>query len=176
MPVIFVSCHTLHLTHLSPFFFLWLSVLTGVLKAVRGIKIDPVLWPDAEEELHCMTVWRKQMPSCFSGVSKDHTYFLSDPLGLRTTLWVAEMALAKCYFHTYTHMHRHTYIRTHMPDSSPRETWLLWRKSNQVAVTMETDLIGPSVCARAVSLSPSLVTTRPPQGFVQLTFYNLRKT
>lgn len=84
------------------------------------------------------------MPSRFSGVSKDHTHSLSSPLGLRTrTLWVAEMALAKCCFHTYTHMRRHTFIRTHMPDSSPRETWLLWRKSNQVAVTMETDLIGP---------------------------------
>lgn len=32
---------------------------------------------------------------------------------------------------------------THMPDSSPRETWLLWRQSNQAAVTMETEVIGP---------------------------------
>lgn len=79
-----------------------------------------------------------------SGVSRDHAYFLSSPLGLRTrTLWVAERALAKCYFHTHTHAQTHTHIRTHTPYSSPRETWLLWRKSNRVAVTMETDLIGP---------------------------------
>lgn len=79
-----------------------------------------------------------------SGVSRDHTYFLSSPPGRRTTtLWAAQTLLAKLYFHTYTHEQTHTHTGTHTPDSSPRETWLLWRQSNQAAVTMETEVIGP---------------------------------
>jgi len=50
----------------------------------------------------------------------------------------------------YLHTHTHT------PDSSPRETWLLWRQSNQAAVTMETEVIGPfCMCVRPLTFSVS---------------------
>lgn len=56
--------------------------------------------------------------------------------------------------HTHTHTHQHTLI--HMPDSSPRETWLQWWKTNQDTVTMETHLISPfclSPCPLTSSVS-----------------------
>lgn len=108
------------------------------------------------------------------GVSQDHTYFLSSPSGLKTrALWVAQAALANAVSThtctpTHTHTRKHIHTDTHTPYSSPRETWLLWRQSNQAAVTMETEVIGPfCVCVCPLPLSASLVTTGPC-SFVQL--------
>lgn len=128
--------------------------------------------PVKKEELHSTS---GGIASRISGVSADHTYFLSSPSGLKTrSLWVAQTALAKCYFHTHK--------GAHTPDSSPRETCLLWRQSNQAAVAMTTEVIGPfCICMCPLSFSISsyykalFIHSNKSWHWSQQTFKNLRR-
>lgn len=76
----------------------------------------------------------------------------------------------------------HTKAHTHTLDSSPRETCLLWRQSNQAAVAMTTEVIGPfCICMCPLSFSISsyykalFIHSNKSWHWSQQTFKNLRR-